>query len=250
MTTSSWRTINVSRTQNSGRYKLEKKRKQVQRAESEKIKDVVLGQIEAEKEPFTILTLTVTVGFWKFCPRSLLPGIYNWSASRGRKWQKCPGGRNCPKTNVTVKESFEITPKPASKIDIFVNGFKKRRLAEEVPQVPSTMMSAARLGMAINIIIDWILWNSEFSKVPKKSVLILAEVTSWTVSYWSYLSTMVHGWFMSCRQLGNFFGILDFDFFVGQNQKRDQIEKWFHHRIVQFWVWLFSETVWLIIYES
>merc|ERR1711990_580479 len=54
----------------SGRYKLEKKRKQVQRAESEKIKDVVLGQIEAEK---------------------------------------------------------------------------KRRLAEEVPQVPSTMMSAARL---------------------------------------------------------------------------------------------------------
>ena len=37
----------------SGRYKLEKKRKQVQRAESENIKDVVLSQIEAEKEPFT-----------------------------------------------------------------------------------------------------------------------------------------------------------------------------------------------------
>ena len=53
MTMSLWRTINVSRTLNSGRYKLEKKRKQVQRAESEKIKDVVLGQIEAEKEPFT-----------------------------------------------------------------------------------------------------------------------------------------------------------------------------------------------------
>ena len=59
---------------------------------------------------------------------------------------------------------------------------KKRRLAEEVPQVPSTMMSAARLGMAINK-------------------------------------------FLSCRQLGKIFGILDFDFFVGQNPKRDQIEK-------------------------
>ena len=44
------------RTQKSGRYKLEKKRKQVQRAESEKIKDVVWSQIEAEKEPFK---------FWK-----------------------------------------------------------------------------------------------------------------------------------------------------------------------------------------
>lgn len=56
-----WQVINdhecfdskLSRTLNSGRYKLEKKRKQVQRAESEKIKDVVLGQIKAEKEPFT-----------------------------------------------------------------------------------------------------------------------------------------------------------------------------------------------------
>ena len=56
-------TINVSRTVNSGRYKLEKKRKQVQRAESEKIKDVVLGQIEAEKEPFSFLTLTVASAF-------------------------------------------------------------------------------------------------------------------------------------------------------------------------------------------
>ena len=48
-------TINISGTLNSGRYKLEKKRKQVQRAESEKIKDVVLGQIEAEKESFSHL---------------------------------------------------------------------------------------------------------------------------------------------------------------------------------------------------
>ena len=55
-----WDIINndhsLSRTQKSGRYKLEKKRKQVKRAESEKIKDVVLSQIEAEKEPFK---------FWK-----------------------------------------------------------------------------------------------------------------------------------------------------------------------------------------
>ena len=36
--------------------------------------------------------------------------------------------------------------------NLFANGFKKRRLAEEVPQVPSTMMSAARLGMALNIV--------------------------------------------------------------------------------------------------
>ena len=56
-------TINVSRILNSGRYKLEKKRKQVQRAESEKIKDVVLGQIEAEKEPFPFLTLKVASAF-------------------------------------------------------------------------------------------------------------------------------------------------------------------------------------------
>ena len=30
---------------------------------------------------------------------------------------------------------------------------------------------------------------------------------------------------MSCRQFGKIFGILDFDFFVGPNQKRGQIEK-------------------------
>ena len=43
----------IFRNSKSGRYKLEKKRKQVQRAESERIKDVVLGQIEAEKELFS-----------------------------------------------------------------------------------------------------------------------------------------------------------------------------------------------------
>ena len=30
---------------------------------------------------------------------------------------------------------------------------------------------------------------------------------------------------MSCRQIGKKFWILDFDFFVGRNQKRGQIEK-------------------------
>ena len=89
------------RTQKSGRYKLEKKRKQVQRAESEKIKDVVWSQIEAEKEPFK---------FWK---------KFFWQF-------KC------------------------IHLNLFLKGFKKRRLAEEVPQVPSTMMSAARLGKAWN----------------------------------------------------------------------------------------------------
>lgn len=84
-------TINVSRTLNSGRYKLEKKRKQVQRAESEKIKDVVLGQIEAEKEPFPFLTLTVAPAFGadrrtpKIAPKL---GIYLRTVLRNDVWLK------------------------------------------------------------------------------------------------------------------------------------------------------------------
>ena len=80
-----WDIINndhsVSRTQKSGRYKLEKKRKQVQRAESEKIKDVVLSQIEAEKEPFK---------FWKkfFGNSNEFICIYFWKDLRNDVWPR------------------------------------------------------------------------------------------------------------------------------------------------------------------
>ena len=93
-------TINVSRTVNSGRYKLEKKRKQVQRAESEKIKDVVLGQIEAEKEPFSFLTLTVASAFG--AAPTFMDSIQNSTHLGIGSGQKHPLGQTCRKADATI----------------------------------------------------------------------------------------------------------------------------------------------------